>query len=353
MSLLTEMKEKLNIENCSWDLMAKYLNHEANEEDIKLMETWLDSSKANRKDLNISKDLLEKTRIYYQSRRFDRESAWNHVQLSLNQHKTIALKQPHKSGNKAMKTIFKYAAAIVLISVLGSLAYYFGFQANSYNLNKIASLEKQVLKEVVLPDGSLVTLNSSSVLTYPSSFEGNTRKVSIEGEAFFDITPNTAKPFIINAGQARIKVLGTSFNVNAYPGIETVEVVVKTGKVEVSNNKGEKNGHDQLVLLPGEKGILHKTNNKLQKSINENPNYSAWFTHDFIFDNAQMDEVIQCLNKTYQTSIQTVSPEINSLKLTAHFTDQSVDYILEVIRLTFNLELRVENEQYLLSSHHF
>ena len=84
------------------------------------------------------------------------------------------------------------------------------------------------------PDGSIVTLNRNSKLIFPKHFTKNVREVTITGEAFFDVKPNTSKPFIINAGNVQVKVLGTSFNVCAYPGTETVEVVVESGKVQVT-----------------------------------------------------------------------------------------------------------------------
>ena len=347
---MIEMKEKANIENSSWALVAKYLNHEASEEEARLVENWINSSGQNQKDFIVSKDLFEKAHIYYQSKRFDYKTAWNNVQLSINSQKTIALKQHKPVAFKAMKTIYRYAAAIVLITALGSLAYYFGFHGSSAGINEIASLDKQILKEVTLPDGSIVSLNGNSTLTYPDKFKGNTREVTIKGEAFFDIAHNAAKPFVITAGQAKIRVLGTSFNVNAYPETETIEVVVKTGKVEVTN-QGQM-ADNQVILEPGEKGTLYK--NKLKKTINQNPNYSAWLTHDLVFENTPMSEVIASLNSSYHITIIADDPEINNLNLTAHFTEnQSVDYILDVIVLTFNLKLTVEDNTYILKSHKF
>ena len=100
-------------------------------------------------------------------------------------------------------------------------------------VGEIISTPNQVINEYTLPDGSVVALNSNSKLVFPKQFNGDTREVTIEGEAFFDVKPNPEKPFIINAGKAQIKVVGTSFNVSAYPETETLEVVVKTGKVQV------------------------------------------------------------------------------------------------------------------------
>jgi ferric-dicitrate binding protein FerR (iron transport regulator) len=176
--------------------------------------------------------------------------------------------------------------------------------------------------------------------------------VEIEGEAFFDVTPNPEKPFIINAGNAQVKVLGTSFNVCAYPETETVEVVVATGKVRVTNKFQEATTgiNREVYLVPGEKGTLIYKGNILEKTENKNPNYLAWKTHDLIFDEVPLHEVIECLEKVYHVDIQVEESEINDLVLKAHFDKKPIDFVLNVVRLTFNLELSEENEQFTFSS---
>jgi ferric-dicitrate binding protein FerR (iron transport regulator) len=197
----------------------------------------------------------------------------------------------------------------------------------------------------------VVALNSNSKLVFPKNFKGNTREVAIEGEAFFDVKPNPEKPFIINAGNARIKVVGTSFNVTAYPESETVEVVVQAGKVQlISKNTEALTSVNEVYLVPGEKGTLFNKNSILEKSENTNPNYLAWKTRDFIFNDIPLNEVFKCLGKTYHVEIQVTNPELNDLKLNAQFDKKTIDFILNVVGLTFNLELSVEDEQYIFSS---
>jgi len=234
---------------------------------------------------------------------------------------------------------------------LGSVGYYFGFKNQAPNVfNQIISAENQVLNEFVLPDGSVVALNSNSQLQFPKKFRGNTREVTIIGEAFFDVKPNPEKPFVINAGKAQVKVLGTSFNVSAYPETETVEVVVKTGKVQVVNNLGESlNNESEVFLSPGEKSILFNESNILQKTENLDPNYLAWKTHDLIFNEVPLIEVVQCLEKVYHVQIQLSEPELSDLLLEAHFDKKPIDFILNVVRLTFDLNLLEENKQFTLS----
>jgi ferric-dicitrate binding protein FerR (iron transport regulator) len=207
-----------------------------------------------------------------------------------------------------------------------------------------------VLYGVTLPDGTVVTLNYNSKLHYPKQFTGKFRKVSIEGEAFFEVKPDASKPFVISAGKAQIKVLGTSFNVCARPGDKTVEVTVETGKVQVGCHELAQQPCHNLILTPGEKGIMFTSDNEFKKSLNENPNVTAWKTHDLVFHKTRLEEVITNLENVYHADIQLSDPSFNDLVLTAHFNNQSIDFILEVIRLTFNLELSTQNGQYFLTA---
>ncbi|NQU88299.1 MAG: FecR family protein, partial [Mariniphaga sp.] len=206
-------------------------------------------------------------------------------------------------------------------------------------------------KDIILPDGTIVTLNSDTKLFYPKQFEGNSREVKISGEAFFNVTPNPDKPFIINAGNTQIKVLGTSFNVYAYPGSQTVEVIVETGKVQVLNpTQTIQNTENEVFLDPGDKATFFKKEKVLTKNKNDDPNYNAWKTYNLVFEESKLSYVFQVLEKTYHVEIQTDDPEIENLMLVAEFNNKPINFVLDVIRLTFNLELSIENDRYILKN---
>ena len=316
-----------------------------------MVESWAGQSDKNREELEQIRQMLKKIDIYFKVKNFDSSRAWNNVQSKTNfaQLKVIQHKNVRK---EAIAKFYKYAAIIVVAMLLGTVGYFIGFKNLTPNVqSEIVSGENQILNEFLLPDGSMVALNTKSKLIFPSKFNNNVREVTIIGEAFFDVKPNPEKPFIINAGNAQIKVLGTSFNVCAYPETETVEVIVKTGKVQVISKVEDLIAENPKVFLaPGEKGTLFNVNNVLSKSTNANPNFLAWKTHDLIFNKIPLNEVIRCLEKVYHIEIQVKEAELNDLLLTAHFDKKPIDFVLDVVRLTFNLELSGENELFTLSS---
>ena len=346
------MKEKKNIEFFNRDLLAKYLSNEVNPVEKSEVEAWLDQSAENREELEQNRKMLVTIDTFFNTERFDSVSAFKIVKSKLNAPKMKIIKKT-KIRKEVITRFYKYAAILVIAVLFASAGFYLGFRNHSPEVfSEIISTSTQVINEYTLPDGSVVALNNNSKLVFPRKFKGDTREVTIEGEAFFDVKPNPEKPFIINAGNAQVKVVGTSFNVSAYPENEMVEVVVKTGKVQVIN----KNADDLLVekhvyLTPGEKGTLLKNNGIPEKSKNLNPNYLAWKTHDFIFDEMPLNEVFKCLEKTYHVKIEVLEPELNNLKLNAQFEEKPIDFILNVVSLTFNINLSVDGELYTFSNH--
>jgi transmembrane sensor len=345
------MKESDHIEHVNEELLAKFLSDEVSDVEKAEVESWIGRSAENEAVFQSDRDIMQKARLYYHTRKFDPDAAWKKVEGEINQSAGTD-KGNHTPRIVILRRRFLRVAAILFLAVmLGSVGFYLGFrQQKTAVFTEVISNEQQVLHGVTLPDGTVVTLNSNSKLRYPKQFKGKLRKVTIEGEAFFEVKPDASKPFVITAGNAQIKVLGTSFNVCARPGDKTVEVTVETGKVQVGCRELAQQPCNNLILTPGEKGVLFTSDNALKKSLNENPNVMAWKTHDLVFNKTRLSEVIDDLEKVYHTDIQLSDPSLNNLVLTSHFNNQSIDFILEVIRLTFNLELSAQNGQYFLTA---
>ena len=156
------------------------------------------------------------------------------------------------------------------------------------------------------------------------------------------------KPFIIHAGKAQVKVLGTSFNVSAYPQTKMVEVIVASGEVQVVNKALETIHATEVILNPGDKGTLVYSSNSLQKTTNQDPNFLAWKTHQLFFKASPLGEVVRNLEKVYKVNISLADTRLNELLLTAQFNDYPLDFILKVIETTLNMETKKVNGQYIL-----
>lgn len=225
----------------------------------------------------------------------------------------------------------RIAASVVVIAVLGYIIWFNAFQSD--NITVLAEHSGQL---ITLPDNSVVTLNKEASITYPKEFSDAERKVVMQGEAFFEVTRNEKKPFIVDLGLSKVEVLGTSFNINAENNNDRIEVVVNTGKVRFGTSTGD----ESVILTKGEKGTLMKNMNMISKVDNNDINFMAWKTRKIVFNDVDLDVVIQTVNKLYESQITFSTDVGKNCKVTVSFDNQSIDAILSVLELTLDLEYK-------------
>ena len=345
---LKHTKANHNIEDEKWALMVKSLYDQEPQLTGEEQTSDADELAADSKEKKQLLQMTKKVDLYFQLKNYNTENAWEKIQQQI-QNKLQS--NTTRVRRLISNPIMRIAAAILVTALLSVVGYdIFSNWGASSQMIEITASNQQVVETFTLPDGTLVSLNSNTHLKYPKQFGKSTREVTIEGEAFFDVKPNKEKLFIIHAGNAQIKVLGTSFNVSAYPNEELMEVIVKTGKVQVINNAGVAKQSNELILNPGDKATLVYSSNALLKTINENPNFLAWKTHDLIFKATSLGEVIRNLEKAYKVTIRLEDPTLNGLLLTAHFNNYSLDFILQVIETTFQMETEKIDGQYILKT---
>lgn len=224
--------------------------------------------------------------------------------------------------------IIRYVASITIIIATSVSMYLLMNKRNEQFDPKMCSItipagEK---KEIKLPDKSDIYINSASSLKYPEIFDEKQRVVELAGEAFFKVTPNKEKPFIINTGQISIKVLGTSFNVKSYDEDEWIGVTVSTGKVAVSIF----DENSSIQLTPNEELWINKKNHYFQKSKKDLLQASSWRNGYLYFDKAPIKDVINTLNRKYAVNIKLERPN-EEYSITGEHDNKSLQSVLESI----------------------
>jgi transmembrane sensor len=276
-------------------------------------------------------------------RELDVDKAWDKLYSRMDENGLVPnTKMIRKS---VVRTVYFRIAAVVLILLgIGSVIVYLSDRGAISRKTVIATTGDQKNIEVTLPDGSTVYMNRNSKLSYARNFSVKKRVVELTGEAFFEITPDQEKSFTVNTGKANVTVMGTSFNVITDNTDSAVEVFVQTGKVMVSDLKGEKN----LILNPGDIGIVNS--GMSEKIHNDDPNYMAWNTGILIYDNKSLKKVFSDLKRTYNMDITVDNPGIMEHSWT---TNGPLDNVPEetVIRLicgSFNLNYSKDGNTYYL-----
>lgn len=264
----------------------------------------------------------------------DVDKAWNKLNTRIEAEKPVIM----LPGRSVLQSFLRIAAMIIIVAGLGWIT----FEVASPGKVAVASATDEKNIEVLLPDGSRVYLNRDSRLTYSGKFGRNDRRVTLKGEAYFDITPDPSRPFIIDAGSARVRVLGTSFNVITDNGNNEVEVFVSTGSVMLTSSDGSRS----MTLEPDFIGRLSADN--ASQELNTNANYIAWHTDMLVFDGEILSEVFTDLKRTFNIDIVAADEAINDFRLTSMFDNQPHDTIIQVICTTFNLRSVREGETYSL-----
>lgn len=268
---------------------------------------------------------------------FNTDNAWNSLHNRIEEN-GLSPEERKKIFN--LSPALRIAASLILIVGLSFSAFYI-FNSNKYV--ELASLNE--ISEHKLPDGTVVTLNKYSNMKYPKSFKGDIREVDFSGEAYFNVTENPEKPFIINTNGAEVKVLGTSFNLRSNNN-ENVILTVASGKVQLAKKSDPA---QKLILLAGDIGTID--NEQISSNTNNDVNYLSWKTKNLYFKQGEnLKNVIFDLNKTYDVKIVFEDDNIGNEKINEHpFKNRELSFILDLFCELHNLEHKTVGDKIIIS----
>ena len=189
-----------------------------------------------------------------------------------------------------------------------------------------------IRSHVVLPDGTDLWLNAESKIRYSIPFSRESRQVELQGEAYLEVVHNDKVPFIVDAGLAKIKVLGTHFNVKAYPDDAQIEVALEEGSVEFTSILDNKKTTARLT--PNDYLKLDKTTGKVKMINTGLYKYTSWRRNTIIFDESSISEVAKTLERWYGVKVIIDTPQINKYKFTTTFENKSLYRVLELLEMS-------------------
>ena len=311
------------------DLLVKYMLGEASPAERAQVEEWLAEGEENQAYYQQLQRVWEMSRSLARSSEVDTDAAWQRFRTRIHGGTPEAVVRPMRRTGW-----WRVAALFILIIGAAILTYTL--------VNREAPVEQLSLHTTdkplsdTLSDGSVVMLNKNSVITYPSKFKEDTRTIALKGEAFFEVTPNKEKPFVVQVNDVTIKVVGTSFNVRSEGG-ET-EVIVETGIVQVTR------AGKTVELRPKEKVTIEPTDTALVKEAETEELYNYYRTREFVCDGTPLWKLVDVLNEAYNAHIVIDRPGLRGLPLTATFNNESLDQVLEVVSLTFGITVTREGD---------
>lgn len=195
-----------------------------------------------------------------------------------------------------------------------------------------------------LADGTIVWMNSVSALHYPAQFDGDERRVQLEGEAYFKVSKNPAKPFIVESGEINICVTGTEFNIKAYPEEKQIATTLVNGGVTISQN-----GND-IALTPGNQAIYYEKNEMMEIHPVNTALYTSWKDGVFEFEDMALTEICSQLERWYDVEFIFTDSSLNELTFSgAAKREKSLEFILDIISKTNTITFEIKNKEIILN----
>ncbi|MEH6681460.1 MAG: FecR domain-containing protein [Sediminicola sp.] len=200
--------------------------------------------------------------------------------------------------------------------------------------------------KIVLSDGTTVNLNAGSTLEYPVKFiKGQNRKVTLIGEAFFDVKKDENSPFIVTSRSLDIRVLGTKFNVTSYPEDTDQKTVLIEGSVRLYETGGEYDGDDSTLLTPGDMASWEGTEKKISVKQVDTELYTSWMQGKLVLKGMKFKDIEKKLERHYGVSIQNKSKELGDRVFTATFDVETIEEVLNTFVSETRIDYVIENDR--------
>lgn len=252
---------------------------------------------------------------------------------------------------KRLSPYMRYAAA-VLVFIAGTMAWYKYSNRPVENQQVAIAMSSKTTQigekvKITLSDGTVIYLAGNSTLRWPDNFvRGQHRKVYLDGEAFFQVKSDSLSPFIVHSGNLQTRVLGTSFNIYAYPEDSEITVSVSTGKVEVSQNDGDLLS-TLSFLTPGMKLVFDKAEKQYAVTTGQADDFDGWVKNRFVFKDTDLPKMLEKLGRYYKVNFKYNESCLGANNMfNAAFENMNIKDILEQIHLMSggNIRYSFDNE---------
>lgn len=333
------MQEKTNDIN---EIIIRYLDGSADLKEKTQLLQWLRQSENHRHDFMATRDLW----LSSQTALGDEIE----VDIALSKLKSRILKEQERLHTQtpfkqqSARIFLRRASAAALLLLLLGMGYRIGQWKSSSTQTQI--VQKQIITaqgskgEFTLPDGTVVWLNSESILTYPSEFDKDLRLVTLNGGAYFEVTKDQKKPFIVQTGEIEIEVLGTSFNVSSYASNGYANTALLEGSVKISG-EGLK---EPIYLKPNELFEYQKATQVSSVQTTKASLYADWIKDRLVFDKSNLSDVLTSMEGRYNVEIE-YPQRASATRVSLTIRQESLEEVLEALSLIVPIHYQLEGNK--------
>lgn len=310
-------------------LLVKYLMGTLSPEEMDMVKAWRAETAENEEAFSqlVKLHISWKFTQYNTSEYLDK--AWERLNVRMKRRKQVQL----------ARFVMRYAAVILLLVSCSFVGW--NYWKPERDVTIIVRPSEKVRK-IELADGSTVWLKSGSSLKIPETFAADNRKLSLQGEAFFDVAKNAQAPLYVSTDYVNIKVLGTTFNVKTNEKKQQVETVLASGKVALLDKKGKA----VLNMSPGEKVTYHSGNNEYITEVVDVDICTAWRLNQLIFEDVTLREIANLLSAKFHVNINLESAKLARCKFRCVINeDESLEDVLKLLNFLAPIQYRIEGSE--------
>jgi len=310
-------------------LLDKFFNKEATKEEIDMLANWMKEKDVPEEFDSYSEQLWDLTSN--QSDKQTEKEMWD----------IIAAKTGNRKKRFYLNPMLYRIASMILLPICICMGVYITTLSKIDKERESDIFEMLVDKgqkaSVILPDGTKAWINSGTRLSY--NFSNNERKVSLEGEAYFEVAKNNERRFIVNCNSLNIEALGTAFNVKGYNSDETVSVALMEGKVKVFNDA------NAAILSPNQSLSFNKNNDVFTRAeIKDNREIDYWRRNILYFRSASLAEIAKTLERMYGVTVNFEDEELKQVPFSGSIRNSSLNNVFHIISLTYPINYDIKND---------
>jgi ferric-dicitrate binding protein FerR (iron transport regulator) len=321
------------------NLIIKFFAKEISDSEIIQLKSWLEQDPQNRRIFDEENELWQEASIHTKLENYKTNITWVNIssKLGLGKNNSRSFTILRKNNFR----ILMAAATVSCLVAIGGLCLWIAgktsFQQIAASSTKIATHDGEKA-HIFLVDSTEIILNSGSTLQYNGQYNINDRKVKFTGEAFFNVSTNTKKPFVVQLDQMSISATGTRFNIFSFGNEDRVETTLEEGAITVSVKGKEpvnvKSGQQVVYLVKSKKVLIRDV---------VTDTYTSWKENKLRFNDTPFEEVMRRIGRKYNVTFEITSRDLFDLKYTATFIDEPIEQVMQFLKAVSPITYKIYN----------
>jgi transmembrane sensor len=338
MSIIMKEEEKVEYHI----LLIKFFAGEISDSEMVLLKSWLDQDPENRRIFNEENELWQVASVQTNLSNYRTDAAWINIssKLGLGRKNLRSVTIIRKNNFR----ILIAAATVACMIAIGTLSYWIAektsIQKTATALTTVTTNEGEKA-HIFLADSTEVTLNSGSTLQYNGQYNIKDRRVKFTGEAFFNVSTNPAKPFVVQLDQMSVSATGTRFNIFSFGNEDRVETTLEEGAITVSIK-----GTEPVKVKSGQQVVYFvKTKKVLVRDV-ATDTYTSWKENKLRFNDTPFEEVLRRIGRKYNVLFEITDHDLLNLKYTATFIDEPVEEVMQMLKTVSPITYKIYNRTF-------